>query len=47
VSVPRLLRLGLLAGIGTLLLAASAVWILRGPAILLDLAAGSARLFCL
>jgi hypothetical protein len=45
--VPRLLHLGVLAGIGVVLLAAGTVWVVRGPAILFDLATGSAQLLCL
>jgi hypothetical protein len=45
--VPRPLRITIIGGLGALLLTAGAAWLVRGQAILLDLAAGSARLLCL
>jgi hypothetical protein len=41
--MPRVL---IWSGVSTLLLIGGALYLQRGPAILLDLMAGSARLFC-
>ncbi len=45
--MPRIVRLGVWTGLGVLLVGGTAAWIVRGPAILLDLAAGASRMLCL
>lgn len=45
--MPRPVRVGLVIGVATLLAAGAIGWTLRGPAILLDLTTGAARLLCL
>lgn len=44
--MPRPVRIAVLSTVATLLLAGAAVWAARGPAILLDLATGTAGLLC-